>query len=164
MAKTDIWDLWQYNSPLSFHRTGLSWSAKKNTGWSTRKDGEFEEVQVVRIWDYAAGPWWLGLVVSGLRRAELPLSDAVPRPLSLSLSADHTLRPVTLGRWPLSVRPVSGHSQARPLSRKEANQSHFVQSALPRHSFRHPILWLMLVTSQTTTRNLNPQANLLSQI
>ena len=112
MAKTDIWDLWQYNSPLSFHRTGLSWSAKKYTGWSTRKDGEFEEVQVVRIWDYAAGPWWLGLVVSGLRRAELPLSDAVPRPLSLSLSADHTLRPVTLGRWPPSVRPLSGQSQA----------------------------------------------------
>ena len=103
MAKTDIWDLWQYNSPLSFHRTGLSWSAKKYTGWSTRKDGEFEEVQVVRIWDYAAGPWWLGLVVSGLRRAELPLSDAVPRPLSLSLS-----RPTT--HWGQSLL-VGGHSQ-----------------------------------------------------
>ena len=103
MAKTDIRDLWQYNSPLSFHRTGLSWSAKKYTGWSTRKDGEFEEVQVVRIWDYAAGPWWLGLVVSGLRRAELPLSDAVPRPLSLSLS-----RPTT--HWGQSLL-VGGHSQ-----------------------------------------------------
>ena len=119
MAKTDIWDLLQYNSPLSFHRTGLSWSAEKYTGWSIRK----ESLKKFRLWEFEImqrAPdglaWWSLACAVPSFHSPMPCRG---RSLSLSRPTTHWGQSLLVGghsQW--------GHSQAslRPLSGQATEQ------------------------------------------
>ena len=94
-----------------------------------------------------------------------PLSSRGRSP-SLSLSAHHTLRPVTLGRWPLSGQSQTGQARPDTAAQQWTTRGHFVQSALlplflPSHNANHPSSAMAhFGHSQATIRKHNPQANL----
>ena len=86
--------------------------------------------------------------------------------LSLSLSAHHTLRPVTLGRWPLSGQSQTG--QARPDTAAEQSNNQrplcakcFITpiSSIPQCQ-PHSSAMAHFGHSQATVRKHNHQANL----
>ena len=162
-----IWDLLQYSPVLSLYRTAVLLDIRRWVKKVTQKDSTNNWLKNVEVdimqWAPDGLAWW------SLACALVP--TLIPRlpslSLSLSLSAHHTLRPVTLGRWPLSGQSQTG--QASPDTAAEQSptiRGHFVQSALlplflPSHNASQPSSAMAhFGHSQATVRKHNHQANL----